>query len=286
MRLTLDARAQRLLRRLPQTTVYSAIEIVLLLLLAVQCARLLWAVATPVGPLGEWRATSGISQLATPSPALFEAFDPFFRLEGGGPLVVTDLSLRLYGVRENRATGRGAAIIALEDGEQASYVVGDEIMPGVILEAVGFDFVTILRDDRREQIYLDQSGDAPTTGQGATPAAPASAITPAPPRPSPQPAQSGAPAGVTPNELSRDTQISPRREGNRMTGVILQPTGSGRAFGAAGFQPGDVLISINGQRIMDAGQAARFATDLGSGEAMVQVERNGETIAFRARVSQ
>lgn len=280
MRLTLDARATRLLRGLPRANVYSLLELALLFLLAVQCARLIWAVATPVGPLGEWRGDAGLTTLAAASPAQFEAFDPFFRLEGGAPVVVTDLDIRLFGVRQDRATGRGSAIIQPGEGEQSSYLVGEEIMPGVRLESVGFDFVTILRDNRREQIFLDQSGPAGSA------AAPAGIVAPASPR------RPGAPVVaqpsevvVTPGALSRDTRIAPRREGDRMTGVILQPNGEGEAFRAAGFQPGDVLISINGRRVTNAGEAARFATEIGSG-ALVQVERGGETVAFRARVSE
>lgn len=286
MRLSLDARAQRLLRRLPRTTVYSALEIVLLFVLAVQCARLVWAVVTPVGPLGDWRSDAGAPALATPEVALFEAFDPFFRLEGDAPIVVTDLDLKLYGVREDRASGRGSAIIALPSGEQNSYVVGEEIMPGVVLESVGFDFVTIARNGGSEQLFLDQSTAPGSSGSPSPGAAPAA--------PSPARAtggggggsgEAGAPA-LTPQQLARGTQVSPRREGNRLTGIVLQPTDDGSALRAAGFQPGDVLLSINGQRIQDMGQAAQFATDLGSGDALVQVERGGETISFRARVGQ
>lgn len=292
MRLALDARAQRLLRRIPRTNVYSAMEIVLLFLLAIQCARLVWAVVTPVGPLGEWRGDPGVNNLATPGPAFFEAFDPFFRIEGGGAIVVTELDLKLFGVREDRATGRGSAIIAAQNGEQTSYLVGDEIMPGVFLEAVGFDFATILRDNRPEQIFLDQSDSAAGGAQGATVAG--SAASPQAPQPRvatppiAQPQTGAQPTGavITPGDLARETRISPRREGNRITGAVLQPMGSGEAFSAAGFRPGDVLISVNGQRIQDVGEAARFATRLGSGDALVQVERNGETISFRTRVSE
>ena len=67
----------------------------------------------------------------------------------GGPVVVTSLNLKLYGVREDRATGRGSAIIALPDGRQLSFAVGEEIMPGVTLTAVGFDNVTISRGGAR-----------------------------------------------------------------------------------------------------------------------------------------
>ena len=64
-------------------------------------------------------------------------------------------------MREDRATGRGSAIIALPDGTQSSYGVGEEIMPGVTLTAVAADGVTISRNGVMEQLFLDQSQPAP-----------------------------------------------------------------------------------------------------------------------------
>ena len=178
MRLAGNPRAERLLGRLPRPTVYSALELLLLTLIAVQAARLFWILVTPVGPVGDWRP---VSALAAPGAgSALGGFDPFFRLSGGaGPAVVTRLNLKLYGVREDRATGRGSAIIALPDGSQSSFAVGDEIMPGVTLTAVGFDSVTINRNGTPEQIFLDQSpaaetvGAVPAPGQAPAQAAPA-----------------------------------------------------------------------------------------------------------------
>ena len=48
MRLKLDARGRAILRRLPSVNVYSAAELLLLAGLAVQAARLVWTIVTPV----------------------------------------------------------------------------------------------------------------------------------------------------------------------------------------------------------------------------------------------
>jgi general secretion pathway protein C len=231
-----------------------------------------------------------MAALGAPDMALFESFDPFFRLEGDGRIVVTDLDLKLYGVRQDQASGRGSAIIALPGGEQDSFTVGDEIMPGVVLEAVDFDFVTISRNGASEQIFLDQSTSpsAPPAQQTAVSAPGANRQAASTPSSSPQAARrpSGARA-VTPTQLAGGTQISPRREGNRVTGIILQPSGEdAAAMRAAGFEPGDIITSINGERVQDMGQAVTFASQLGQGDGFVQVERNGETVSFRARVSE
>ena len=88
MRLKLDARARRILRRMPVVNVYSVVELALLAGLAVQCARLAWTIVTPITPLGDWRPAA---PMVVGSPAdILRGFDPFFRLGGaaGAPATV------------------------------------------------------------------------------------------------------------------------------------------------------------------------------------------------------
>ena len=82
MRLALDPRARRLLRRVPRNTVYTALELILLSLLALQGARLAWTLVTPVDPVGDWRAPGAVRAPLPGSAALLGQFDPFFRLSG------------------------------------------------------------------------------------------------------------------------------------------------------------------------------------------------------------
>jgi general secretion pathway protein C len=262
----------RLLERLPRLTVYSAAELLLLVLLAVQAARLIWILAAPLGPVGDWKASSALALPA--SSSVLASFDPFFRLSASGPVVVTSLNLTLHGVREDRATGRGSAIIALPDGRQMSFAVGEEIMPGVVLTGVGFDNVTIARAGTAEQLFLDQSEPAPTAGGAAgTPVAgaPLVVVTPAP--------QSGPFAGSAIN-------FQPRTAGAGINGIIVTPgADGGQAFRAAGFQPGDVIVSVNGQRITSLDQARSAAAGTG-GEVNVMVDRGGRAVALRVRLNQ
>ena len=99
MRLKLDARARRILRRMPVVNVYSVVELALLAGLAVQCARLAWTIVTPITPLGDWRPAT---PMVVGAPAdILRGFDPFFRLGGaaGQPATVTSLQLTLFGTR-------------------------------------------------------------------------------------------------------------------------------------------------------------------------------------------
>lgn len=195
MAVALNPRAERLLARLPRLTVYSAGELLLLVLVAVQAARLFWALLTPLGPVGEYRALNTAVPLQQ-SVGTLATFDPFFRqVAGAAPVVVTALDIRLYGTREDRATGRGSAIIGTPDGRQTSFMVGEEILPGVVLTAVAFDHVTVTRGGVAEQLFLDQS-PAPT-GPGV-PAAPQNPALTTPPQPvpvirAPPPPQPSAP---------------------------------------------------------------------------------------------
>jgi general secretion pathway protein C len=149
---------------------FTWIEGALVAVLAVQAARLFWAIAAPLGPVGAWQVPQ---PSAVYDPALPARFDPFFRLaRAAGPVVVTSVPLTLFGVRVDQASGRGAAIIATPDGVQSSFAIGDAIMPGIILKAVAVDGVTIDRGGISEQLFLDQSVAVPAVPPpGTNPAA-------------------------------------------------------------------------------------------------------------------
>ena len=156
MLLRFDQRAVRLLREWPQRYGYTGAELLVLTLLALQLARLSWAVLTPVEPLGDWRSAGGAGAAPTEAVVLRD-FDSFFRTTTDtGPVAVTSLSLTLLGTRVDTVSGRGSAIVDA-NGVQSSFLVGEEVMPGVTLEAVDFDNVTIARGGVREKLFLDQS---------------------------------------------------------------------------------------------------------------------------------
>ena len=56
MAVSLSPRADRLLARIRTVSVYSVAELLLLVLIAVQCARLFWTILTPLGPIGDYKA--------------------------------------------------------------------------------------------------------------------------------------------------------------------------------------------------------------------------------------
>lgn len=271
MRLRLDARSRRLLARLPTVSVYSVAELLLLAGLAAQGARLVWAIVTPVSPLGDWRPAP-VAEVAAPV-ALLNGFDPFFRLGApSGPAVVTSLQLTLFGTRVDEAMGRGSAILAGGDGVQRAVAVGEEIQPGVVLKAVAFDHVTVDRGGASEDLFLDQSGGAAPVS--VAPGTPAGGV---PPQPG---------AGVTLAQLRQEIGFIPRIDSGRVSGLVVRPQGSGAAFRAAGLREGDVITSLGGRPVSGPDDVERVMRDFtAGGNVPIVVERGQETLPLAIAVA-
>lgn len=278
VRLAIDPRRWRLFRRLPRHSLLSLTELLLLALLAVQGARLAWAIVTPVGPLGDWRPSTGPS-LEQARAALASGFDPFFRLgRTQGPAVVTSLQLKLFGVRVDEATGRGSAIIAGPDNVQSSFSVGEAIQPGVTLKSVTYDSVVIDRAGAQETLYLDQSGSAP---QAITP--PASTIDNAGLL-SNAAGQTSAPGTVELADLQSQLNLAPRQSGGRITGLV--PRGDAGFLARIGLQPGDIIVQVGGRAIGSAGDLQQAAAALRrGGNLSIAVERGGQVVPVAISIS-
>ena len=243
-------------------------------LLIWQCVRLLWALLTPLSPLGAWQPQAAVIASPAERRALFSTLDPFFRGNVQGPALatITSAGLTLFGVNLNEATGGGSAIIAGEDGVQNSYAVGDEIAPGLKLAGVAFDHVLLDRGGARESLFLDQSGEAPV----ANPAAPLPAPTPEIGSDSGGASASGE---MTPAAIKAGVGFAPRTENGRVTGIVVQPQGDGAAFRAVGLRPGDVIRSVGGRAIGSASDAAALANQLTPGARIaLEVERGASVV--------
>ncbi len=116
----------------------AAVEAILVVLLATQGARLVWALAAPTAPPP---ASAGM-RLADLS--ILTRFNPFLGADAPAGGQAAGGALRLYGVRAD-ATGRGSAIIGAADGKQTSYLVGETVAPGVTLQAVHDNHVVLAR---------------------------------------------------------------------------------------------------------------------------------------------
>lgn len=270
-------------RRLPAVPLHDALWWALAATIAVLGAVLLWMVVTPVSPLGAWRPAGVRVMSPAARSALFAGFDPFNRANAlksaPGSETVTALALTLYGIRVNAATGGGSAIIAGADGIQQVYKVGSEVLPGVTLAEVHFDHIGLSRGGSNELLYLDQSKPAvnAATALAATPAGPVGQTAPAP----------GAPGMLTADAVRQGISFQPRVENGKVAGLAVSAGGDGGAFRAAGFQQGDVIVSVGGKPVGGEGAQAELAAQLRPGQAVsVMVKRNGQQLPLALSLSQ
>jgi len=248
-----------------------AAEILLMLILAVQVARLFWVLVSPPGVFGDWRAFEPAVPGAQARAVIFSSFDPFYRqapAAGDAVQQVTSLPFKLYGIRINEGSGQGTAIIADETGKQSSFATGQEIAPGITLKAVSYDHVLLSRNGADEMLYIDQSGSAPL----ANPTVPA------------PPAGPGNVAPVSgdvpsPQALAGAISLTPRMENGAITGVVIAPQGNGDAFARAGFHPGDVVEQVNGSPVRSAQDIAALRSAIRPGARLtLMVVRGSATV--------
>lgn len=268
-------RLSRVRQWLPRD-VYFWAKALILAVLALQLARLAWTIATPLGPVGDWRPRQARAMAPGAQAALIAGFDPFGRgaLPDDDVNKVTDLDIALFGVRENVSAGTGSAIIAGPDGIQKSIGVGEEILPGVRLSAVAFDYIVIERGGRKEKLFLDQSTPAEVVVDSA--AGPnASSDVP-----------SALPGGISAAAARAGIALAPRSEGGRVTGLVLSPQGDGKVFAAAGFRPGDIVTAINGRRVTSPADLAALSGQIVPGARLsITVERGAETLPVALNLS-
>lgn len=255
-------------RRWLPTDVYVWLKALLLVGISVQLAQLAWAIVTPAGPLGEWRPPVARRLTVLAQEAIIATVNPFFRdnAVASSTAALPD-DLKLFGVRDNLATGGGGAIIGTADGEQVSVGVGEQVVPGITLVEVGFDFAIVERGGSRQKIFLDQDKSAETVAMGA--AVPVAAPT----------------VGITAASLRGGISATPRMVGASVSGIIVSPAGDGTAFASAGLRPGDVITAINGAKIASATDAAQLQSSLVPGATLsLTIERAGQAVPLSLKI--
>lgn len=249
------------------------LKALLLAALAAQAAKLLWAIVTPVGPLGEWRAPAPIILSREAQAALFATVNPFDR---GGPvaaIAALPADLKLFGVRDNIGSAGGGAIIALPDGVQVSVSVGETLMPGVVLIGVGFDYADVERGGARQRLFLDQDKPPETLAPGAVSVAPAPTTAP-------------AAGGLTVQTLRGAVSFSPRQANGAVSGILIAPGADTATFATTGFKSGDVIVAVNGARITSVTDLAQLQQSLTPGASLsLTVERAGRPLPLTLKLA-
>lgn len=275
----------------------AATEIVLVLALAAQVARIAWVFLSPTTPGTDAGVDAGVAMTTSPAsdaaPASLPLIDVFFR--SATPAASRDQAMgyRLFGVRRD---GDGGSAILGKDDLQASYAVGREVAPGVVLESVGEDHAVLLAGDSRHRLELP-GRDAP---QAATPlrraARPAAtgardasretasasragagvATARADTRSATTPTQSApanpSPAAIDIGKLVAEAGLRPNLAG----GFTLSPSGDSALLKQAGLAAGDVLLAVDGKPL-NLASVSGLATELqGRSEVELRYRRNGQ----------
>jgi len=239
------------------------VEIALVLVLAVQAARMVWIIAEPSGPFGTPAVDAGASDRELSILKTFNAFAP--RAPAAVAAEGID-GLALFGVRVG-SRGTGSAIIA-SGGKQSVYWVGEEVAPGAVLKEVAADHVLVAHGKGTSRLAL-VARTAPT----ATASVPSYMIAPRPAAP----AKPAAVASVDTKKLLEEAGLRPRTQDGRITGYTLLPRGPGEMLGRAGLAAGDVLVALNGNRLTPELYSEIEQEFTGLSQVQLTVERGNET---------
>lgn len=256
---------------------------------AVVLGRLTWALIEPSSILPAAKpatnamvadavpqATGGFRQLAALSvlganqsrPAVVNAPD-------------TTLSWTLKGVMSDPDPARSAAILAPQGQPEKLYRVGAALPGNVRLEQIMNDRVILARDGKLETLRLKRVEQAAprNAGRSAAPRLPEAdpdvTITP-----------DGGVARIDKEAWANDPQrfmdvitASPVMQDGAMYGLEVNPSRNAREFEAAGLEPGDVIVAVEGTPVSEINDYRDILQELGGASSVsVSLERNGEPI--------
>lgn len=262
--------------------VLAGLEILLVVLLALQAARLIWALAEPRGAVG--MAQPVTARLAAPVDlSILARFDPFFRAASAAPgtgEMAGRGELQLYGVRAD-GRGGGSAIIGGPDGRQGSFLVGEEVAPGVVLGAIAADHVTLTRSGARTRLAFAEPSSAAAPRPGLT-AGMGTLMPPSPPVPN---ASQGSAGAVDPKQFLAAASLTPRSVDGQASGYRIAGRGKSDALARAGLQDGDVLLAVEGSPL-NAERLSELPELLAqSNEVELRFERGGQILTTRLRMA-
>lgn len=266
-----------------------SVEALLLAAVALGCAQAGWSILAPSDAGALNAPTLDDSESSTLDRGVVQS--PFAPLatEGGSHAIDALLStMQLAGVRMATDDGRSGAFLTLADGAQRAYLVGQEVAPGVTLEAVGADSVVLAYDGGQRQLQM-------SAGPSFSFARAMMGLEPAPGAPpfaaaeqqvaqhAPQHAQEPTVAEASPAAAMRaagangsawlgalqPAQSANGRAGLRISGALPE------AARSAGLMDGDIIVAINGAAPQDAANLMAAAQ---RESLQLSVERQGQLV--------
>lgn len=188
----------------------------------------------------------------------------------------TALNLILVGLLADRDERYSRALIAVQNGEEKGYAVGDDITRGVTLQAIFPDRVILSRNGRLETLSLERDKPGAIGSSGVAPVA---AFEDSPTQSSAQQlSQIRQEILQDPAKASEYVRVQPANVGGQLKGYRVYPGRDRAIFSSAGLRPGDLVTSVNGVQLDDPAKALQLLTDLSqAGQVNLVVERGGQS---------
>ncbi|HET7766621.1 MAG TPA: type II secretion system protein N [Burkholderiales bacterium] len=232
-----------------------------------------------------WALAQGTWRILQPgSPAVVRSSDEATdlgvlarsQLFGAAPAKVADeaslapsnLNITLTGVAVELKGG--CALLVVQGQPESAFCTGEELTPGVRLDAVERDRIVILRNGVREAVMLKDTEK--TAALNLTPPSP----------PIVQPSGTGAQLvdrrqlqqQLGKPEFLSQALIVPNADG----GFLVRQIQPGSLYEKLGLRPGDVIKNVNGQALTSMDDVMRLYQQFGSAQrVLVEVQRQGRT---------
>jgi general secretion pathway protein C len=146
------------------------------------------------------------------------------------PVVPSTLNLKLVGTA---VTDHGSvAIVQGAGNKQKVAMVGDALMPGVVLKRISTDAIEVAHQGRLERINLPKSTLTQATAGNAIPV------------PVPRAAAVG-PAVTGMSGMMRQARLVPHFDRGEVDGILVAGVQPGSVFAAVGLRSGDVIRSLD-----------------------------------------
>lgn len=240
------------------------LNLLLLLGLAALLAHWTWRFAAPVPPLPASSADAGIAldtQLASLRAAHLFGAAPGRTDAPGGQATALDLKLRgVFAARD----GKAMAIVG-GDGPDRAVAPGEEIVPGVVLDAIAPDHLILLNRGVRERLDLDAVGRPLALTDGDTPVS----------------RQEFEQALADPRSLG----VQARLESGPLSGLLLTSVAGDGLAARLGLQSGDTLRMVNGMPVASMQDFARQLSGTAGVQRLTVVgERQGRPLILSYRL--
>lgn len=188
----------------------------------------------------------------------------------------TTLNLKLTG---RTASSNGTAILLTPDNKSGNYRLGDEIVPGVTLQAVNKDFIVLDVDGQTQRLSFEKGEETGLSVKTDTELTVPSQVTVKAPAGTAKanPAQTAVMSGDV-STLFQNLSLRRVMKDGQLSGYSVKPNRPGVDLTRFGFVKGDIVTAIGGTDIRRGRPdfLALFEQAAQSGGTEVTVLRNGQ----------